>query len=175
MTPLDQDIDGGLGRFRGAVPAAGTALGTAQEPPPEPFSNRYQNQIIPGVVPRLEPTLDLSHQGIRLAEGGQRNASSTHHIRRGPAPVSAQQQGLGRGTLGAVLVISVRGIGPPGALMRSRTEASKCRNKSHLALHHRRRRGKRRAGCDERSKPGADKCKQNRTPSPDLRLMASSS
>ena len=68
MTPLDQDIDGGLGRFRGAVPAAGTALGTAQEPPPEPFSNRYQNQIIPGVVPRLEPTLHLSHQGIRLAE-----------------------------------------------------------------------------------------------------------
>ena len=33
MTPLDQEIDGGLGRFRGAVPVVGTALGTAQEPP----------------------------------------------------------------------------------------------------------------------------------------------
>ena len=58
MTPLDQEIDDGLGRFRGAVPVVGTALGTAQEPPPEPLQNssktsRYQgwfqlqNQWVP--------------------------------------------------------------------------------------------------------------------------------
>ena len=37
-------------------------------------------------------------------------------------PVSAQQLGLGRGTVGAVLVIPIRGVGSPGALMRSRPE-----------------------------------------------------
>ena len=51
MTPLDQEIDGGLGRFRGAVPVVGTALGTAQEPPPEPSQKQLQNQAVPGVVP----------------------------------------------------------------------------------------------------------------------------
>ena len=45
-----------------------------------------------------------------------------HSIRRGPVPVSAQQLGLGRGTVGAVLVIPIRGVGSPGALMRSRPE-----------------------------------------------------
>ena len=68
MTPLDQEIDGGLGWFRGVVPAAGTTLGTTQEPPPEPPRKQFQNQLAPGVVPRLGPTLDLSRHGIRLAE-----------------------------------------------------------------------------------------------------------
>ena len=39
MTPLDQEIGGGLGWFRGVVPAAGTTLGTIQETPPEPPGN----------------------------------------------------------------------------------------------------------------------------------------
>ena len=68
MTPLDQEIGGGLGWFRGVVPAAGTTLGTIQEPPPEPPRKQVQNQLVPGVVPRLGPTLDLSRHGIRLAE-----------------------------------------------------------------------------------------------------------
>ena len=55
MTPLDQEIDGGLGRFRGAVPVVGTALGTAQEPPPEPPPKQLQNQAVPGVVPAPKP------------------------------------------------------------------------------------------------------------------------
>ena len=54
-TPLDQEIDGGLGRFRGAVPVVGTDLGTAQEPPPEPPQKQFQNQPVPGVVPAPKP------------------------------------------------------------------------------------------------------------------------
>ena len=55
MTPLDQEIDGGLGRSRGAVPVVGTVLGTAQEPPPEPPQKQLQNQPVPGVVPAPKP------------------------------------------------------------------------------------------------------------------------
>ena len=55
MTPLDQEIDGGLGRFRETVPVVGTALGTAQEPPPEPPQKQLQNQPVPGVVPAPKP------------------------------------------------------------------------------------------------------------------------
>ena len=40
MTPLDQEIDGGLGWFRGVVPAAGTRPGTRQEPTPKPPGSR---------------------------------------------------------------------------------------------------------------------------------------
>ena len=55
MTPLDQEIGGGLGWFRGAVPAAGTGFGAAQEPPPEPPQKQLQNQPVPGVVPAPKP------------------------------------------------------------------------------------------------------------------------
>ena len=55
MTPPDQEMDGGLGRFRGAVPVVGTALGTAQEPPAEPPQKQLQNQPVPGVVPAPKP------------------------------------------------------------------------------------------------------------------------
>ena len=69
MIPLDQDIDDGLGWFRGVVPGGGTTPRTTQEPPPEPPpQNQPQNKLIPEVVPRLEPTLDLSRPGVRLAE-----------------------------------------------------------------------------------------------------------
>ncbi len=64
--------------------------------------------------------------------GYRKRPFATHLIRRRPVPGSAQQHGFGRETWEAGLVISVRGDGPPGVLMRSRPEAGKCRNKSHL-------------------------------------------
>ena len=55
MTPLDQEIDAGLGLIRGVDPAAGSTLGSTLGSARVGSPKQLQSRLVPGVVPVPKP------------------------------------------------------------------------------------------------------------------------